>query len=77
MRSWILSPGRVKFFLLSTLSRLVLGPSHPHIQWVPRTLSSGVKRPGREADLSLPSRGEIKNGGAILVLPHVSSWHTA
>jgi hypothetical protein len=31
---------------------------------------SGIKRPGREADHSIPSIAEIKNGGAITPLPH-------
>jgi hypothetical protein len=31
----------------------------------------GVKRPGR------PSSTEVKNGGAIPPLPHISSWHSA
>jgi hypothetical protein len=33
--------------------------------WVPKPLSSGAKRPGREADHSPPSIAEVKNGGAI------------
>jgi hypothetical protein len=36
-------------------------------------ISQGVKRPGREADHSPPTSAEIKNGGAIPLLPHVSS----
>jgi hypothetical protein len=32
----------------------------------------GVKRPGREADHSLPSTAEVKKGGAITPLPHAS-----
>jgi hypothetical protein len=36
--------------------------------------SPGVKRPGREADYSLPSTAEIKNGGAVPPLSHASSW---
>jgi hypothetical protein len=31
----------------------------------------GVKRQGREADHSPPSSTEVKNGGAIPLLPHV------
>jgi hypothetical protein len=38
------SPGRSKIFLFSTSSRLVLGPTHPPIQWVPGALSPGVER---------------------------------
>jgi hypothetical protein len=40
---------------------MALGPTQPPIQWVPRPLSLGVKRPGREADRSLPSTVEVKN----------------
>jgi hypothetical protein len=36
--------------------------THPaSIQWVPGTLSLGVKRPGREADHSPPSSAQVKN----------------
>jgi hypothetical protein len=64
-----LSPGRVKNFLFSKSSRPVLGSTLPPIQWVPRTLFPGLKRPGREADHSLPSSDEVKNIGAIRILP--------
>jgi hypothetical protein len=37
-------------------------------------LTQGVKRPGCEADHSPPSSAEVKNGGAIPPLPHMSSW---
>jgi hypothetical protein len=46
--------------IFSTLSRPVLGPIHPPIQWVPRALSLGVSRPGRVADLSPPASAEVK-----------------
>jgi hypothetical protein len=36
-----------------------------------------VKRPRREADHSPPSSAEVKSGGAIPSLPHMSSWHCA
>jgi hypothetical protein len=39
------------------------------IQWVPRRISSGVKRSGREANHLSPSSCEVENGGAIYVLP--------
>jgi hypothetical protein len=51
-RDRISSPGRVKNFLFSALSRLALGLTQPPIQWVPGAISSGVKRPGLEADNS-------------------------
>jgi hypothetical protein len=40
------------------------------------SLSTGVKRARREANHSLPSSAEIKNGGAIPPLSPISSWHS-
>jgi hypothetical protein len=37
-----------------------MGPTQPPIQWVPGTLSLGVKRPGCEAHHSPPSSAEVK-----------------
>jgi hypothetical protein len=54
------SPGRVKNFLLPTSSRPALRPAQPPIQWVPVTLSPGIKRPGREADYSPPTNAKVK-----------------
>jgi hypothetical protein len=55
-----LSPGRVKNFSFSTSSRPDLGPTQPPIQWVPPTLSPGVKLPGCETDHSSPSSAGVK-----------------
>jgi hypothetical protein len=41
------------------------------------SISLGVKRQGRETDRSTPSSAEVKNGGAIPLLPHTSSWRVA
>jgi hypothetical protein len=49
------------------------GATQPPIQWAKRVLSLAVKRPGREADYLSQSSAEVKNGGAILPLPHMSS----
>jgi hypothetical protein len=43
-------------FLFSTTIKPILGPTKPRMQWVPGAASTGVKRPGREAYHSLPSR---------------------
>jgi hypothetical protein len=47
-----------------------LGLTQLSIQWVPGAISPRVKRPGHEA----PSGAKVKNGGAIPLLPHTSSW---
>jgi hypothetical protein len=64
-----------KIFLFSTAPRLTLGPTQPPIQCTPVVLSPRVKQQGREADLSLQRSAEIKNGGVIPPLFHMSSWH--
>jgi hypothetical protein len=51
------------------VSRPALGPTQPPIQWVPGALSLGVKRPGREADHSLPSSAEIKDAWSYTSTP--------
>jgi hypothetical protein len=61
---------RLGIFLFATASRTALGPNQPSIQWITRALSLRVKRPGREADRSLPYSVEIKNAWSyIFALP--------
>jgi hypothetical protein len=50
LEDWGSNPARDKIILVSTSSRPALGPTEPPILWVPRSISSEVKRPGREAD---------------------------
>jgi hypothetical protein len=65
-------------FLFSTASRTALGPAQPLIQWVPGALSLGVKRPGCEADHSLPSSAEVKEWVELyLHSPNTPPWHAA
>jgi hypothetical protein len=54
------------FFLLPAASRSVLGPTQPPIQWVQGALTTGVKRPGYEADNSPPS--------TISSPPYIMAW---
>jgi hypothetical protein len=56
-------------FVFTTASRQALGPTQPPIQWVPGVLTLGVKRPGREADHSLPSSAEVKNAWSCTSSP--------
>jgi hypothetical protein len=58
------------------VSRLALGPTKT-TQWVSGALSPGVKQPGLEADHSPLLSAEVKNGGTIPVLAHMSSWRGA
>jgi hypothetical protein len=57
--------------IFSSDFRPTLGPTQPHSQWVPRSLSPL----GREA--RHPSSSEIKNCGITPALPYMLSWHTA
>jgi hypothetical protein len=70
-------PGSARFFY---------SPQRPDRLWGPTTLLSngyreifprGVKRQERETDHSLPSCAEVKNGGAVSPLPHMSSLYSA
>jgi hypothetical protein len=47
------------------------------VQWVLGALSPGIKRQKLKGDHSPPSSAEVKNGGAILLLPNTSSWSGA
>jgi hypothetical protein len=68
-------------------ARFFFSPQRPDQLWGPPSLlsngyrggeiSSGVKRQGHEANHSPRSTAEVKNGGAIPPLPHISSWHSA
>jgi hypothetical protein len=71
------SPGRVKNFIFSTLSRPSRGPTQPPIQWVPGALSPGVKRQGREADHLPPTSAEVKKMWIYTSTPRTPSWCSA
>jgi hypothetical protein len=54
------------------------GPTQTPIQWVPGTLSMGIKWPGREADHLPPSSAEVKECVELyLHSPNMPSWHGA
>jgi hypothetical protein len=63
----------LKFFSCPQHPDRLLRPIEPPIRWVPGTLSPVAKHLGREADHSLPSSAEVKNGGAYVccyIHPH-------
>jgi hypothetical protein len=60
---------RRRYFLISITSRQALEITQPPIQSVSGTLSSRVKRPGREADHSSASSTEVNNGRTMTSLP--------
>jgi hypothetical protein len=65
-------------FLFDTVSRPVLGPTQPPTQWVPRALSLGIKRLGRETDHSRSSGAEVKEYVELYFhSPRYSSWRGA
>jgi hypothetical protein len=56
----------------------VLGPTQPPIQWIPRTLSLEVRRPGHEADHTPTSSAEVKECVELYLLsPNTPSWRGA
>jgi hypothetical protein len=59
----------LEILLFTTVSRPALGSIQPPIQWIPGALSLGLKRPGREADHSLPSSAEVKNSWSYASTP--------
>jgi hypothetical protein len=62
-------PAAAKHFSLLRSVQTDCGAHQPPAQLVPRALSLGVKRPGRETDHSPPSSADVKNDGAIPPLP--------
>jgi hypothetical protein len=48
-------------FLFAIAFRQALGSTQPPILWISEALSTGIKRPGREADHSPQSNAEVKN----------------
>jgi hypothetical protein len=59
------------FFLFTTMFRLALGLTQPHIQWVPGALTPGVKWLVHEADHSPPSGAKVKNAWRFTSTPAI------
>jgi hypothetical protein len=58
-------------FLFTAVSRTALGPTQPPNQLDPGALSLGVKRPGPEADHSLPSSAEVEKAWSYTSIPPI------
>jgi hypothetical protein len=56
-------------FLFATASIPALWPTQPPIQWVPRDISPGINRPGREPDHSTQSGADDKNVWSYTFIP--------
>jgi hypothetical protein len=68
-------PGKGKIFFYTTSTRLALELVQPSVLWVGTgTISMGIKWLGSEANRSLSSVAEVKNGVALPTLSHSSSW---
>jgi hypothetical protein len=49
--------------------------TQPPLKWAPAPISPREKLQVCEADHSPSSSADVKNGGAIRLLPHTSSWY--
>jgi hypothetical protein len=67
--SWVRFPTLGIFF--STASRTALGPTQPPIQWVPRALSLGDKRPGVKLTTHLHLVLRSKNEWSYISTPPI------
>jgi hypothetical protein len=67
-------PAGARDFSLLNMVQHDSGATQPPTQWVPRSLSPGLKRLGCENDHSPLYSAEIKNGGTIPPLPQTSYW---
>ena len=65
-------PARQRNNFFTKTSRQALGLTRPRIQWVPRVLSSEIKRPRRETDHT-PSSAEAKNKRSHISVPLMPS----
>jgi hypothetical protein len=68
----------LEVFPVTTASIPALGTAQPLTQWVPGSLSQGVKRLGREADHSPPSSAVVKNAWSCTSAPEFAfmAWYS-
>jgi hypothetical protein len=70
-RAGVRFPAGARDFSLLHSVRSVAGPTQAPIQWERRTLSSGVKRPGRDGDHLPMSSAEIENSWSYTSTPFI------
>jgi len=58
-------------FLYFEASKPALGPTRPPIQWTPKAISPGVKRPMCEVHYSPPYLAKVKNAWSYVTTTHI------
>jgi hypothetical protein len=66
-----------EIFLFSLASKPTVWPTQPPAQWVPGPISPEEEWQERETEQSPSCSAEVKNAGAIYLLPHTSSRRCA
>jgi hypothetical protein len=74
-QSAVLFPLKKRDFYFSKMSTPAPGPTQPPIQWALGFFFSGIKRQGREVNLSSTSSAKVKNEWSDTSIPNYrSSW---
>jgi hypothetical protein len=75
-RDWIPDRGKTFFSIPQCPGKLWCPPNllYNEYRWI---LPWGLSNQGRETDHSPSSSAEVKNGGAIRLLLHMSTWRRA
>jgi hypothetical protein len=70
-------PSRVTNFLFTTSFKLALGPTQPHIQWVPELVPRAQSGRGLKLTTHLQLVSRSRKCRSIHPLPHMASWRSA
>jgi len=63
-----------EIFQFCTVHGPALGLTEPRIKWLPSSVFSGLRRPGRETEGPPPSTFEVKKEWSFTLSPHIPSW---